>query len=357
MRIRQMIENASLLVNTTRCRFSRSLSGLGTENSDTPPQSGALLKKGGSRLRRCSIATLVLIAVLYFPVGMSMTNQINDDPGFTASAAFDIPGGSHAVAMAEALVDREVNKTPWVSNDPFFLPGSNLSMMPAFQKGIIYAVSRYTLNLQEVIGRPRGSSSMDADLETAQGRIKSPGDIWLWDPRLSIWPQTSSETQYRSAIRLLGKFNERLVKHEATYDIRGDNLLSLLDRVNADLGSSLGDVDVGLKHRSRLLGFPMGIYDPVARDIFYRNKGIAYGYYVILRETGRDFQAIIKMKNLQDVWDNALAELRMAAIQHPFVVSNTETDDFLFNTHLASQGYFISLARTKLLEAHDVVSK
>jgi hypothetical protein len=319
-----------------------------------------LFGKDGPRHRRVagwSCLGLGVAALLYYPVGMVAVNRINDDPWFRTPARFEVKGGSHAAEMVEALIDREVNRTAWVSNDPFFLPGSQLSRMPAFQQGMFYALGRYAQELQEVMGRARGSSSMDTDLEDAQGRIKYPPDIFAWNPATSLLMQSPSTEQYRIALRRLGAWDARLARGQATYDIRGDNLLSLLDRASADIGSLTGEVDRGLAHRSHLWFVPTGFYDPVARDILYRNKGEAYGWYMILRATGEDYQPILKLKNAQDIWDNALAELRKAAIQHPIVVSNTDADEWFFNTHLGTQGYFLSQSRHKLQEVRDVVSK
>jgi hypothetical protein len=124
-----------------------------------------------------------------------------------------------------------------------------------------------------------------------------------------------------------------------------------------DLGSLTGADDKGLAHRSKLLFISTGFYDPVARDILYRNKGVAYAYYMILNQIARDYASIIDMKHVRDVWDLALGELKKAAEQHPILVSNTSADEWFFNTHLAAQGYFIAQARARLGEVHDIVSK
>ena len=59
-------------------------------------------------LRRAKWAGLVLLAViiLYYPVGMIIVHRIDDDPSFTAPTPPQ--GGSQAVALAAALIQREV---------------------------------------------------------------------------------------------------------------------------------------------------------------------------------------------------------------------------------------------------------
>ena len=109
------------------------------------------------------------------------------------------PGASHAVALAADLVDREVNQNRWVANDPWFQPGSLLDNMPNYQTGIVYAISRFAVELTDHLARVRGASQVDPDADAAAGRLKYPGNVWFleWS---STPVQPSSESQYRRAI-------------------------------------------------------------------------------------------------------------------------------------------------------------
>ena len=62
---------------------------------------------------------------------MSWIEEIEADPDF--GARYGAQNGSHAVALAAGLVDREVNLHYWTANDPAFLPGSLLDNMPSFR--------------------------------------------------------------------------------------------------------------------------------------------------------------------------------------------------------------------------------
>ena len=119
---------------------------------------------------------LVALLIVYYFGGMLWLHEIDDDPGF-AGASSAPEGGSRAVAVAADLIDREINTHRWVANDPFFLPGSMLDNMPAYQQGIVTAISRFTLELADQIARTRGSSQVDPDLDTASGLLRYPGTI------------------------------------------------------------------------------------------------------------------------------------------------------------------------------------
>src|SRR5579862_2331074 len=122
------------------------------------------------RLSHAAMGVVAAALLLYYPVGMLMISRIDDDPGFGPGTVED--GASHAVALAAALIDREVDQHAWPASDPFFYPGWALDNMPNFETGIIYALSRFAVDMTDQIGRTRGSSEADTDLDKAAGLLK-----------------------------------------------------------------------------------------------------------------------------------------------------------------------------------------
>ncbi|PKQ05612.1 MAG: DUF2333 domain-containing protein [Alphaproteobacteria bacterium HGW-Alphaproteobacteria-11] len=313
--------------------------------------SAALNRPGmGGILRRAAIALAVVI-LLYYPIGMIWVHTVDDDPDFTPDATDFVPGGSEAVAVAAALIDREVNRHSWVANDPFFMPGALLDNMPNYQQGIMSALARFGFELTDQLGRTRGSSEADSDLQRAAGRLQYPGNIWIWTPTVSLMPQASSESQYREARARLLSYNNRLARGEANFDKRADNLLATIDRFAADLGSSSAMIDRHIADESGSL------FDSTADDIFYLSKGKLYGYHMILDALGRDFAQVIKERNLQKSWDEMIATLRKAALLDPLVVMNGSPDAQFQPNHLAAQGFYLLRARTQLREISNILLK
>src|ERR687891_293815 len=189
--------------------------------------------------RRLWVWPLLLLALLivYYLGGMLWLHQIDDDPEFALESSAP-EGGSATVAVAADLIDREINTHRWVANDPFFMPGSLLDNMPNFQQGIVAALSRFAIELSDQIGRTRGSSQVDPDVDSAAGLLKYPGTIWIFDFSTSFAPTASSESQYRRAMRSLRSYNERLAQDAAIFETRADNLQATLERFAADMGSS-----------------------------------------------------------------------------------------------------------------------
>jgi hypothetical protein len=318
------------------------------ESRDTGfPARPAPLRRGA---RRTLAALAVAVAVLYYPVGMVLTHRINDDTSFAPAAEHTPEGGSRATAMVAALVEREVDDAGWVPNNPFFFASAALDNMPNFQEGLRAAVFRYAIELTDQIGRTRGSSQADEDLEIAAGELKFPGDVWVWNPTISWLPQSTSEERYRRAIRHLRRYNEKLARGEAVFDRRADNLLATLDRFAADLGSASAEIDEHVRAYT-------GPIDTTADNLFYNVKGRLYGYYMILKELEVDFAEVIAERQLGAAWAKMLDSMRSAAELQPWVVINGAPDGQLLPSHLVAQGFYLLRGRTQLREITNILLK
>jgi hypothetical protein len=311
------------------------------------PRRRLLPSRGVARLGGFSLIFLLVAAVIYYLAGAIVMHGIDDDVTF--QAANEPQGGSHAVAVTAALIDREVDSHFWVANDPFFFPSALLDNMPNFQQGIVYALSRFTIEMADQIGRTRGSSEVDPDLDKAAGLLKYPGNVWIFDLSTSFLPTTSSETQYRAASRSLKAYNERLAAGQSIFERRADNLLATLDRIASDLGSASATIDQHLGKPRPLL------IDTKVDDIFYGIKGRLYGYTVLLRELGNDFAAVIKDKQIDSSWEQMMQSIRQAAILDPVMVMNGAPDGAYFPSHLAVQGFYLLRARTQLREITNIL--
>ena len=296
------------------------------------------------------IALLVFL-LLYYPIGMILMHKINDDVNFKAEQKFDIANGSHTVAIVESLINHEVKESHWTPNDPFFYPSHLLIRMPAFQRGMINAISRFAVELSDQIGRARGSSQIDPDLEKAAGLLKYSPNVWVFDLSTSMLPTTPSEDQYLGALDLLQKYNERLAKGQAVFDRRADNLMEALDRIATDMGSASAIIDSHIKEHSHQ------IIDTEAADIFYSVKGRVYVDYLLLRELKRDFADLIKEKQLENAWDNTLDSLKEGAELGHFFIFNASTNSQFLPNHLAVQGFYLMRARMQLREITNILLK
>ena len=306
---------------------------------------------GGWPLWSKIAAVVAVLLLLGYPIAMLMAHQINDDPNFTPRAEFEVEGGSRAVAMAAALIHREVVETKWVANTPFPFPSSLLDNMPNFQVGLMYALSRFAVEMTDSLGRARGTSQVDHDLDHASGLLKYDGTIWVWEPSISIFPTARAETQYQAGMRALMSYNKRLAAGEAVFEKRADNLISVLERVAADLGGVSAAID------ARLQDAGAGWFDTQADDVFYANKGRLYGYALLLRALGQDFESMLADRNVATVWEHMIASMVEAASLRPLIVSNGSPDGLVFPNHLAAQGFLLLRGRIQLREVANILAK
>ena len=292
---------------------------------------------------------IVLIAA-YYILGSILMSKVDADLKFQLTADQIRPGQSRAAAMAAALIDREINKNGWVPDDPLYKPTILLDNMPNFQKGMLQGLQRFSIELTDQLGRSRGSSEVDADLEQAAGLLRYPPDRWLWNPKESWWLFTqTSEAAYRQASKRLKAYNTRLGDGQAIYERRADNLRQTLERMGADLGSAGATIDQFVETRS---GFP---WDDKVDDLFYRTKGQLYVYYLILREIEVDFAPIIKDRNIGTEYDLMLKSLSEGIKLQPMVILNARPDAQIFPNHVVAEGFYLLMARTKLREITQIL--
>jgi hypothetical protein len=333
--------------NSPRTGWRRYLPRLGGLAPALPRIEGARsrlatgLRWGGS--------ALLGIMLLYYPLGAALVHRINDDPAFNPGTVPE--EASYAVAMAAALIDREVNQTGWPANDPWFFPGAVLDNMPNFQAGEIQALQRVITELRDQIGRSRGTSSIDPGLQNAASAINTRPDIWYFDLNKSWAPLTPSDSYYRDAMRSLVDFNTRLIAGQAVFERRADSLLSTLERISQDLGAASNKIDQEIDAESAAW------FDTGADDIFYFNKGQLYAYGLLLRALGRDFQPILAEKGASTIWQRMVDSMLEGAVLQPLFVVNGEPGSVAQPNHLAEQGFYLLRARAQLEEMQDILRK
>ena len=304
---------------------------------------------GKRKFWRWGAWAVVLLVVLYYPVGALIVEDIDDDPQFAPRNV--APGESRAVATAAQLVTREVDTHTWTPMMPFFTPAGILDNMPNFQRGIMAALGRFSTELMDQVGRTRGSSQTDRDLEQARGFLNEQPNIWLWQPSVSLMPSTTSAQKYRAGRDRLIAYNRRLGAGQAVFERRADSLQALLDRIANDHGSDSAVIDQQIIEKAG------DLFDTRADDIFYFNKGRLYANYLLMRELGADFESIIREKGLTNAWNGTVETFRIAAELDPWIVWNGYPDGLLIPNHLAAQGFYLLRARTQLREISNILLK
>ncbi|CCV09004.1 conserved hypothetical protein [Mesorhizobium metallidurans STM 2683] len=264
---------------------------------------------------------------------------------------------SEIAAVTADLIDFNVNRNAWISsmlvsklgffgvpwrNTPFF------DNKAAFQLGINQVLRRTTTELVDTLGRARGTSRIDQNLQDARTAMSWDENAWYIGLR---GPTRPTPSVYREANQKVRAFNTSLEQCQATFDARADNLLQFLDRIAGDMGSTSDIL------RGQIEASDAGWFDPRADDRFWFAYGQLYAYYGILSATRSDFSSVIRERNLATVWDTMQVQVRDALNMQPWIISNGNESSFIFPSHLATMGFNLLRARSQIVEIRGVLDR
>jgi hypothetical protein len=266
---------------------------------------------------------------------------------------------SALVTVSADLVDFNVNQNAWISSmlayklGFFGIDWDHTPLMDnkaSFQRGVNQALRRTTVELVDTLGRVRGTSQIDNNLQSARGNLQFDEETWyvgLNPPG----PKTPTPAFYRAAVSDLRAFNERLVKCEATFDARADNLMQYIDRIASDIGST-SDI---LRERSD--NYSSGWFDTRADDRFWFAYGQLYAYSGLMHAAGLDFADVINSRGVRPLWDRMEEQLRGALNVRPLIISNGAESGFIMPTHLATMGFYVLRVRSNMVEIRSVLDR
>ncbi|MGG6896486.1 DUF2333 family protein [Rhizobium sp. BR 315] len=264
---------------------------------------------------------------------------------------------SAVVDVAADLTDFNVNQNAWISSMLLYKLGffgmswddtPFLDNKASFQRGVNSVVRRTSAELVDTIGRVRGTSGINSDLQKARGNLQFDESSWYFGLH-PFGPKTPSPSYYRAAIANLRSFNADLSSCKTIFDGRADNLLQFVDHIAGDLGSTVNI----LADRSQ--NYSYGWFDTRADDRFWFAYGQLYASYGILSAAGADFQQVIAERNASVLWTDTLAMLRTALRIQPFIISNGSEDSSFMPSHLATMGFHVLRVRSNLVEIRTVL--
>ncbi|MEO1702557.1 MAG: DUF2333 family protein [Pseudomonadota bacterium] len=266
---------------------------------------------------------------------------------------------SAMVVAVRDIIDMNVNKATWVSSNPMHKAGFFFVVdwkdtpffdnRAAFQLGMNQAVRRTTLEMVDRLGRVRGTSSINQNLQFAREAANYRETAWFITSTPPFF-QPTTQQRLRDASGFLGAFNEELVACSSFFDSRADNLLQFLDRVTSDIGSTSQILQDQIK-----LGGLTG-FDRRADDRFWFTYGQMFAYYMILTAGSSDFQNVLEQRNLDDLWLRLDENFQDALNLQPFFVANANSSS-LIKSHLESIGFALLRTRTNLTEIRDVLDR
>lgn len=290
------------------------------------------------------IIVLFCIIFLYYPIGSLIINDIDTSSDFHPQTS---DGRLASVDTMSHLINREVHHKLWTPNLPFLFPSYVLDNMPAFQTGIMSAVSQMakaidTLPLSKASDTARNSRTEGTKL------LQYPPDIWLFSPQNKLLPVTSSNTQYKKARKNYNIFNQEIASGNAVLDRTPQNLLLMMLIIKKDLENTIGKTENHIREES------LSFIDFSADTVFYFEKGKLYAYSQIFRDLSLDFKDTMIRYDIYQQWTSMLSVLNEGGIYEPMIIRNASPDSSFAPNHLITLN---SMASRSLDHINNIIIK
>ena len=312
------------------------------------------------------------------PAAAAPTNA-GDDASASGAAQTRTCAPSRTVEMQIGLIDLMVNRNDWIPGAPQYNLGFfgliDFEDTPwfdnkaSFQMGMLTMVRRVSLDLADTLGRVRGTSQADPDLQAAQSRLRTNERAWVLNNPFDAQLQTVMEaasTSYRGAIPLYRRYNERLGACDALFDVRRDNLRTLVDRIAADLGSMASRLaqranatqwSVERKEFIPADGNNRGWFDFRADNLFHEARGELFALHGLMQAVKMDFLRNNSDAEVGQIWERMEAHIAEGAELNPLIVANGREDGIFAPDHLSVMGEKVLRARANMVELRDILDR
>lgn len=257
-----------------------------------------------------------------------------DRPGATTSqeavsepAHEDRPTGVAFVEAMMAPLDTELNGRfwGWRPNDIInFTDNVN-----HFQLGVLEVTRRTAVLLAERISRTGSTDAFNPHLENSMNWLMVKADRY-WFP--------APESKYKESLKELEAYKNDLLKEQASFYTRTDNLIPLL----LSYEDLLGSCDENLVKQKNEDGTPVSLFK--ADDYFFYAKGVASTMATLLEAIHHDFLQTLDSRHATELLHHALASCRQASMLDPILITNGDLDGIIAN-HRANMAAPISHAR------------
>jgi len=199
-----------------------------------------------------------------------------------------------------------------------------------FQLGVLEVTRRATSRLTDNISRTGSTATLNPHLEQAMNGFMLNSDSYLFPP---------AETQYRESLNKLNLYKEQLIRNEASFYNRPDNLIPLLKAFEELLGSC----DENLVKIKEENGDTVSTFS--ADNYYYYAKGVASAMTTILEAVEKDFDKTLSVRNGDEILNRAIESCHHAANLEPWLFVTEANLCGIFANHRANMAAHIGHAR------------
>ncbi len=260
---------------------------------------------------------------------MGQTPKGADTHGaYGGTEAYKGPKGVAFVNALIAPIEYELNERfwGWRPNDAIkFTDNVN-----EYQLGLLEVTRRASTRLTENISRTGSTAVINKHLERAMNSFMIRADSLIIP---------SAESSYNEAIDNLNRYKKQLIKNEASFYTRTDNLIPLLK----SFGELVGSCDEKLVKRTEDTGEPVSTFS--ADNYYYYAKGVASALVPILHAIENDFSQVLETRNGSEILHHAITSCHHAAEMKPWLFVTEGNLNGIIPNHRANMAASISHAR------------
>lgn len=239
--------------------------------------------------------------------------------------------GPTGVAFVDALIAPiayELNERfwGWRPNDAIKLTDN----INEYQLGVLEVTRRASTRLTENVSRTGSTAVINKYLERAMNSFMIRADSLIIP---------SAESSYSEAIDNLKRYKEQLIRGEASFYTRTDNLIPLL----RSFGELVGSCDEKLVKRTEDTGEPVSTFS--ADNYYYYAKGVASALVPILHAIENDFSQVLKTRGGSEILHHAIISCHHASEMEPWLFVTEGNLNGIIPNHRANMATSISHAR------------
>lgn len=336
------------------------------ENADDAPESSGRLFKLGLVL--IGLYLLVALCVGVYWSAMPEVFSVRQNAAVMAEEKnHQVVIGSTTTATLIRVTSTLLDKPGgFISND-ITPPGVWLDNMPAWEYGVLIQCRDLTRALRESFSRSQSQSQEDVDLGKAEPALNFSRNSWA---------VPASESEYRTAIRYMDNYLERLsdeTNEQAQFYARADNLRywlsvvetrlgSLSQRLSASVGKPRLNTDLAgdaAAQQSTKASQEVEVKTPWMEldDVFYESRGSAWALLHFLKAIEVDFADVLKNKNALVSLQQIIRELEgtQQTVYSPMIL-NGSGFGMLANHSLVMASY-ISRANAAIIDLRELLSQ
>ncbi|MGK0498653.1 MAG: hypothetical protein ACJAYG_000284 [Oceanicoccus sp.] len=267
------------------------------------------------------------------------------------------------IRVTSTLLDK---RGGFITND-ILPPGAWLDNMPSWEYGVLIQSRDLARTLRESFSRSQSQSQEDNDLGRAEPSLNFSS---------SSWAVPATESEYRSSIKHLQNYMERLDDDGASrsqFYARADNLSywlavvetrlgSLSQRLSASVGKRQINTDLAgdsAAQQSTYAPTEIEIKTPWLEidNVYYESRGTAWALIHFLRAIEVDFKEVLKKKNALISLQQIIRELEATqqTVYSPMILNGSGFG--LLANHSLVMASYISRANAAIIDLRDLLSQ